>query len=289
MEKSARNKLSSGKNLSFAPIATDNNNDARLPGESRRVSRERNSNDKSRRKDDRRRNEENPLNPDSRKSRMEENLNNDVEVKSRHAKSTKNNYSEPMNSFDKGRAKDGNEDEGEKSKTHGDINDGKKDQDLFLPPAPANKTEKCPLCRKQFSSEGKLRHHRSLDHRHKCQHCSRAYLLKPDLLHHVLKAHDRITSEEAIGFTCKQCEERFSDLLTFKTHESAPHVHACHLLECPRSFPERRQLETHLTREHQVLHVNIDTSGECGARGIITTQRSQANVDMADWAEQWIR
>ena len=148
---------------------------------------------------------------------------------------------------------------------------------------------KCQLCRKQFPSEGKLRHHRTLDHRHKCQHCSRAYLLKPDLLHHVLKAHDRITSEEAMGFTCKQCEERFPDLQTFKTHESVPHVHACHLLECPRSFPERRQLETHLTREHQVLHVNIDTSGECGARGIITTQRSQANVDMADWAEQWIR
>ena len=92
-----------------------------------------------------------------------------------------------------------------------------------------------------------------------------------------------------MGFTCKQCDERFPDLQTFKTHESVPHVHACHLLECPRSFPERRQLETHLTREHQVLHVNIDTSGECGARGIITTQRSQANVDMADWAEQWIR
>ena len=196
MEKSARYKLSSGKNLSFAPIATDNNNDARLPGESRRVSRERNFNDKSRRKDDRRRNEENPLNPDSRKSRMEENLNNDVEVKSRHAKSTKNNYSEPMNSFDKGRAKDGNEDEGEKSKTNGDINDGKKDQDLFLPPAPANKTEKCPLCRKQFPSEGKLRHHRSLDHRHKCQHCSRAYLLKPDLAHHILKVHKKIVRKD---------------------------------------------------------------------------------------------
>ena len=64
----------------------------------------------------------------------------------------------------------------------------------FLPPA--NKTEKCPLCRKQFPSESKMKHHRNLDHSHKCQHCSRAYILKPDLLHHVLKAHRKFASKD---------------------------------------------------------------------------------------------
>ena len=169
MEKSARNKLSSGKNLSFALIATDDNNDARLPGESSRVSRERNFNEKSRRKDDRRRIKEDPLKPNLRKLRPGESCNNDIEAKSIHTKI----------------AKDDNR--------HTAV-ENTNDSISFLPPA--NKTEKCPLCRKQFPSESKMKHHRNLDHSHKCQHCSRAYLQKPDLLHHVLKAHRKFASKD---------------------------------------------------------------------------------------------
>ena len=142
MEKSARNKLSSGKNLSFALIVTDDNNDARHPGESSRVSRERNSNDKSRRKDDRRKIKEDPLKPNSRKSRPEESFNNDIEIeaKSTHAKIAK--------------------DDKRNTALENTIDSiSKKDQDVILPPA--LKTEKCPLCRKQFPGGSKMKHHRN--------------------------------------------------------------------------------------------------------------------------------
>ena len=50
---------------------------------------------------------------------------------------------------------------------------------------------RCSLCRKTFSSENKLLEHQKIEHKYKCDQCSRSYILNPDLLHHNLKYHDK--------------------------------------------------------------------------------------------------
>ena len=143
---------------------------------------------------------------------------------------------------------------------------------------------RCPLCRKTLSSQNKLHEHQKIEHKHKCEKCPRAYVLLPDLLHHVLKDHDKIESDT---FSCRLCDQKFSDKQTWRKHEASPHEHSCTQEECYRMFSDRRQLEIHLSQEHNVLYVTIDHS--LGTKGVITTKKSAASEDIEGWAEEWIR
>ena len=143
---------------------------------------------------------------------------------------------------------------------------------------------RCSLCRKTFLSENKLLEHQKIDHKHKCDNCPNAYVLLPDLLHHVLKVHDKIESDT---FSCRFCDQKFSDKQTWKKHEASPHEHSCTQEDCFKMFSDRRQLEIHLSQEHNVLYVTIDHS--LGTKGVITTKKSAASEDITAWAEDWIR
>ena len=143
---------------------------------------------------------------------------------------------------------------------------------------------RCSLCRKTLSSENKLLEHQKIEHKYKCDQCSRSYVLNPDLLHHILKYHDKIESD---SFTCRHCDQKFSEERIWRQHEASPHDHSCTKEECLRSFCDRRQLEIHLSQEHDVLYVTIDHI--LGTKGVITTQKNAASEDIAGWAEEWIR
>ena len=143
---------------------------------------------------------------------------------------------------------------------------------------------RCSLCRKTLSGETKLAEHQKIEHKYKCDQCSRSYILHPDLLHHILKYHDKIDTDT---FSCRHCDQKFSDDRTRRAHEASPHDHSCTKDECSRSFCDRRQLEIHLSQEHDVLHVTIDHS--LGTKGVITTEKNAASADIAGWAEEWIR
>ena len=148
----------------------------------------------------------------------------------------------------------------------------------------SNSYDLCTHCNKSFSGKRKFILHQEIEHKYKCDLCPRSYILQPDLLHHILKYHESIDSD---AFTCKFCEHKFSDEGAWRQHEAAPHEHACTMEECLRSFCDRRQLEIHLSQEHDVLHVTIDSSR--GTKGLITKEKSQSNADIAKWAEEWIR
>ena len=143
---------------------------------------------------------------------------------------------------------------------------------------------RCSLCRKTLSSENKLLEHQKIEHKYKCDQCPRSYILNPDLLHHILKYHDKIESD---SFTCRHCDQKFSEERIWRQHEASPHDHSCTKEECFRSFCDRRQLEIHLSQEHDVLYVTIDHI--LGTKGVITTQKNAASEDIAGWAEEWIR
>ena len=63
---------------------------------------------------------------------------------------------------------------------------------------------RCCLCRKTFSSKNMLFEHQKIEHKYKCDQCSRSYILNPDLLHHILKYHDKIKSD---SFTCPNTKD----------------------------------------------------------------------------------
>ena len=145
---------------------------------------------------------------------------------------------------------------------------------------------RCKDCNKQFPTEKKFREHRNIRHKFRCTQCSRAYQLEADLLHHMQKHQDKAKRHEVKGFNCQKCDEKFYDLQAFKMHGIEPHNYSCFMEDCVKSFSTKSKLEGHLTQKHKVLHVQIDN---LDTKGIITTEKSQSNKDIAEWAESWIR
>ena len=64
------------------------------------------------------------------------------------------------------------------------------------------------------------------------------------------------------------------------------HSHSCFIDDCFKAFVLKPELDEHLTKEHGVLYARIHSSTD---RGIVRTERSQANADIVQWAEEWIR
>ena len=144
---------------------------------------------------------------------------------------------------------------------------------------------RCKYCNKQFPTERKFKEHRNISHKFKCTKCSRAYPLEAELHHHRQKHHDKAQGHEVKGFHCQKCDEKFDNLQDFKMHGLEPHDYSCFMEDCMKSFSTKDKLESHLTKKHKVLHVQIDN---LETKGIITTEKSQSNKDIAEWAEGWI-
>ena len=120
-----------------------------------------------------------------------------------------------------------------------------------------------------------------------CQYksCSRAYNSQPELDRHVTRRHQGLADTELKGFSCSHCEDKFPDQKSLKVHQAAPHGFTCHVLACTRKFETKPKLLEHLESQHGIQHVQIDEQDS----GYITTQRSLDNVQIAEWALDWIK
>jgi len=145
----------------------------------------------------------------------------------------------------------------------------------------------CGLCRKGFETEKKFEDHEKLDHKYGCKHCHKAYILEVDLNHHVEKSH-KVQTKYKEGFTCQLCGVNVSEMETFKIHQSQGHNVPCYLDGCDRRFQHKKELLSHLKTQHNVVQIRIGDDSEEEHRGYLTTERSQANIDIAEWAESWI-
>ena len=143
------------------------------------------------------------------------------------------------------------------------------------------------LCRKGFEVEKKFEDHERLEHKYACEHCYKAYILEVDLNHHLKKTHD-IRTKHKEGFTCKLYGENISEMEMFKIHQSKGHNVPCQVDDCLKRFQNRKELVAHLKIEHNIVQIRIGDDAEEEHRGYLTTERSQANIDIAEWAESWI-
>ena len=117
------------------------------------------------------------------------------------------------------------------------------------------------------------------------KNCPRAYLSQPELDRHVTRRHQGLADSELAGFTCSDCGDKLPDLKSFKVHQVQPHLFTCHVLACTRKFETKPKLLQHLEGQHGIQHVKIDEQNS----GYITTQRSQDNIQIAEWALDWIK
>ena len=79
--------------------------------------------------------------------------------------------------------------------------------------------------------------------------------------------------------------EIFSEMKTLKVHQLQPHTFACHVSDCPSKFETKPRLLQHLETQHGIQHMNIG-----GQNCVyITTEMSQDNLQMAEWAQDWIK
>eukprot|EP00092_Neocalanus_flemingeri_P007418 GFUD01008011.1.p1 GENE.GFUD01008011.1~~GFUD01008011.1.p1 ORF type:complete len:2535 (+),score=676.26 GFUD01008011.1:509-8113(+) len=145
----------------------------------------------------------------------------------------------------------------------------------------------CGLCRKSFESEKKFEDHEKLEHKYNCKHCHKAYILEVDLNHHVEKSHN-MQSRHKEGFTCNLCGENISEMEMFKIHQSQRHSVPCYLDGCEKRFQHKKDLVAHLKSKHNIVQIRIGDDADDEHRGYLTTERSQANIDIAEWAESWI-
>jgi len=150
----------------------------------------------------------------------------------------------------------------------------------------------CGRCRKVFESEKKFEDHEKIEHKYECQYCYKAYILEVDLNHHVEKHHREKSRKVQIkhreGFTCQLCGVNISQMEMFKIHQSKGHNFSCYHDGCTRRFQHKRELESHLKCVHNIVQIKIGDDAEDEHRGYLTTERSQANIDIAEWAESWI-
>ena len=113
--------------------------------------------------------------------------------------------------------------------------------------------------------------------------CTRAYTSQLELELHTAKRHQ--AGSELKGLNCGRCGENSPDLKSFKVHQLQPHTFTCHVLGCTRSFETKPKLLQHLESQHRIQHVRIDGQNS----GYITTERSQDNIQIAEWALEWIK
>merc|ERR1719481_1704077 len=150
----------------------------------------------------------------------------------------------------------------------------------------------CGRCRKVFETEKKFEDHEKIDHKYGCKYCYKAYILEVDLNHHVEKHHSekshKVQMKHRKGFTCQLCGVNISQMEMFKIHQSQGHHFSCYHEGCSMRFQHKRELVSHLKNVHNIVQIKIGDDTEDEHRGYLTTERSQANIDIAEWAESWI-
>ena len=96
---------------------------------------------------------------------------------------------------------------------------------------------------------------------------------------------DLVNVSEGKGFSCSDCGKNHQDLKSLNVHQLKPHGFTCHVFGCTRKFEAKPKLIQHLEGQHGIRHVKIDEQNS----GYITTERSQDNVQISEWALDWIK
>ena len=151
----------------------------------------------------------------------------------------------------------------------------------------ASRSYQCKWCRKCYDGRNRLADHEKLPHKYACSKCDRKYVLEPDLSWHESNRHqkEQALQEEKTGFHCTICDAKFSDLPEFRLHQAEGHSKKCHVSECNAKFGTKVELQRHVVQEHGVVD-SMEMGEDVVAH--LTTTRSQENIDIANWAEDWI-
>ena len=151
----------------------------------------------------------------------------------------------------------------------------------------ASRSYQCKWCRKCYDGRTRLADHEKLPHKYACSKCDRKYVLEPDLSWHESNRHqkEQALKEEKTGFHCTICDAKFSDLPEFRLHQAEGHSKKCHVSECNAKFGTKVELQNHVVSEHGVVD-SMEMGEDVVAH--LTTTRSQENIDIANWAEEWI-
>ena len=115
--------------------------------------------------------------------------------------------------------------------------------------------------------------------------CQRSYISQSDLDLHSTKRHQAVANPEPKGFPCSDCGKNHPDLKSLEAHQLQPHSVTCHVLACSSKFETQPEFLQHLEAQHGIQHIRIDEQNS----GFITTERSQDNVQIAEWALEWIK
>ena len=145
----------------------------------------------------------------------------------------------------------------------------------------------CWNCRKTFNSKEERSQHKAEGHMFCCEHpgCPRSYISQSELDRHTTKRHQGVAKPEVKGFSCSDCGKNHQDLKSLNVHQLKPHGFTCHVFGCTRKFEAKPKLIQHLEGQHGIRHVKIDEQNS----GYITTERSQDNVQISEWALDWIK
>ena len=137
----------------------------------------------------------------------------------------------------------------------------------------------CNKCKKEFNSNEERSQHRAELHIFSCETkgCPRSYISQPDLARHTARCKH--------GVVCTDCGDKFPHLKTLKAHQLQPHGFTCHVLACSSKFQTKPKLVQHLQSQHGIKQVRIDEQNS----GYITTERSPDNIQIAEWALDWIK
>ena len=151
----------------------------------------------------------------------------------------------------------------------------------------ASKSYQCQWCRKCYDGRNRLEDHEKLPHKYECSRCDRKYVLEPDLSWHESNRHqkEQTLKEEKTGFHCTTCDAKFDDLPKFRLHQAEGHSNKCHVSECNAKFGTKAELQRHVVEKHGVVD-SMEMGEDVVAH--LTTTRSQENIDIANWAEDWI-
>jgi len=164
---------------------------------------------------------------------------------------------------------------------------------------------KCEECNQKFDTKANFEAHQDLHYnpepvktkpkssQFNCPvpKCNKSFESYKALSQHNKEVHEkprksRKENSEVKRFQCRLCGAKFKDLETYENHKKSPHSFSCYNSDCIKSFINESQLSVHLEKEHGVLQVHI---GGQGTKGLMTHERSQANLDIIEWAESWIR
>ena len=146
----------------------------------------------------------------------------------------------------------------------------------------------CYKCKKEFNSKELRSQHSAEIHVFSCdnQGCLRSYISQPELTRHTARCkHGQAADSELAGVVCTDCGDKFPDLESLESHQLQPHGFTCHVVACSSKFETKPKLLQHLEDQHNIKHVKIDDQNS----GFITTQRSPDNVQIAEWALEWIK